>query len=223
MHDYQKIAAIVGEDKIEALREAGVDIADKLTKPTTGLLGRWAKDEDGSPALISSDYVRNDGNVWITYLTDRLDGGTDTTLCPLSSLKFPEDTTRPEDVAVGEAWLVNTDDGTYKAESVPAVKIGENDWSSGGMELMKWWGDDELTLITPLVPARPVDSDRESAPETVTTEEEYAALPEGSIVAEDHLFPYWKEEQGWGVKGGRLSNHGMSGTTRQVLRKGWRE
>lgn len=33
-HDYAKIASIVGEDKIDALREAGVEIAEKPTKPT---------------------------------------------------------------------------------------------------------------------------------------------------------------------------------------------
>lgn len=224
MHDYDTIAEIVGEDKINALREAGVEIGDKPTKPTTNLLGRWATHPYGDDVLIISESVKDNGRVWVTLLTDDAEGGTATIECGLSSLTFPEETTRPEDVPVGEAWLVNIDAGEHQIERSVALKTSTGWFSRRGVdEKVDCWCSSDVTLIAPLVPARPVDSDCEPEPETVTTEYDYAELPDGSIVAEDYLFPYWKEDNKWLTRGWEFSDRAMSGTTRTVLRKGEKE
>ena len=60
---------------------------------------------------------------------------------------------------------------------------------------------------------------------TVTTEAEYAALPEGSIVLEDRYdteYGYTKQHDGWQHKSVTvLDSPGMAGITRKVLREGW--
>ena len=239
MHDYDKIAAIVGEDKINALREAGVEITDKPSKPTTDLLGRWAKTPDGKDVLIISESVKDNGRVWVAFHTDDEEDGAATIDYCLSSLTFPEETTRPEDVPVGEAWLVNIGERT-----ISAVKTLANNWYSGELRFVS---NEYVTLIAPLVPARPVENkpkksywsmqaeaDKivrecwsgiekrfdEEAPETVTTEEEYKALPDGSIVAAQSGAPYCRERSTWFCADMPFSHRYMAGVTRTVLRKG---
>lgn len=226
MHDYQKIAAIVGEDKIEALREAGVEIADKPTKPTTGLLGRWAKDIDDENVLILSDEVNEEGEVSIAYPGARIGGIADIAMRLITDLTFPEETTRPEDVPVGEAWLVNAEGEVGgSAERAKALKVSVDCWALKPVEKSTVWEfeNSEVTLIAPLVPARPVGSDREHMPETVTTEEEYAALPVGSIVAKQNGSAYLKGGDTWLYGDTPLNYRVMNGVTRAVLRKGWGE
>ena len=81
--------------------------------------------------------------------------------------------------------------------------------------LSNWFSDSEVTLIAPLAPVRPTE------PETVTTEEEYMALPAGSIVAGKDDHPFTKHTGVWtGPAAGRSSSE-MAGKTRRVLRWGW--
>ncbi len=222
-HDYNKIAAIVGEDKIDALRDAGVDISDKPTQPTTGLLGRWAKHAEYGDALIASDKV-DDGCVSITVRDEFDRHGAVYDYVAIAELTFPEQTTRPEDVPVGEAWLVDAHNGYSDQPNTPALKIADNLWTTHRQEEIddpEWYNDPEVTLITPLVPLRPQDRE----PETVTTQEEYDALPVGSIVARDVGDPYTKVARSkWkSINGSTRTNCAMEGETCRVLRRGWGE
>lgn len=171
-----------------------MEIADKPEKPTSGLLGRWAKECYGEDVLIISERVTDDGGVWVTFRTSDGEGGTATIKHALSELTFPEETIRPEDVPVGEAWLVKAPNDVGVIEQAVAVKTTRDLWIAVGEESSDTSEveDAEVTLVSPLVPARPVDSDRERTPETVTTEDEYAALPVGSIVAEQDGSAYLK-------------------------------
>lgn len=223
MHDYKTIASIVGADKIDALRDAGVDIADKPTKPTTDFLGRWAKHPAYGDVVIVDNVTIN--SYVMVMCRDILNAaGTSRKHVKLSDLMFPEETTRPEDVPVGEAWLVNADDRYQSAEGVTAFKINDTSWVTGDNNgiIETEWENGELELITPLILARPQDADRGKSPETVTTEEEYAALPEGSIVAFTGGNPWLKDSDGkW--EDGPSSVTSIAYIPRQVLRRGWGE
>lgn len=220
-HDYKTIASIVGEDKIDALREAGVQIGEKPTKPTTGLLGRWAKHVKYGDVLVIGDKLGECGCALIAFPDPDFPNSVLTPLVILSDLTFPEETTRPEDVPVGEAWLVNVDDEEASAEGVVALKRTKTYWNteivSGNAGSTGDWLNGEVTLIAPLAPVRPTE------PETVTTEEEYMALPAGSIVAGKDDHPFTKHTGVWiGPAAGRSSSE-MAGKTRRVLRWGWGE
>lgn len=221
-YDYGKIASIVGEDKIDALREAGVQIGEKPVKPTTGLFGRWAKHKSSVDVLIVTDRPEViDDDLRVRVFPGRENGESGSFWVLLSDLAFPEETTRPEDVPVGEAWLVNVDDEEASAEGVVALKRTKTYWNteivSGNAGSTGDWLNGEVTLIAPLAPVRPTE------PETVTTEEEYMALPAGSIVAGKDDHPFTKHTGVWiGPAAGRSSSE-MAGKTRRVLRWGWGE
>lgn len=120
-------------------------------------------------------------------------------------------------------------------ERVVALKLDDGWWATyddrDGEYLNRF-----VTLITPLIPARPQDTDRElsyweqqiqigkhereATPETVTTEEEYGALPEGSVVAEPGKQPWTHTFHVWAQGSDTTNDYGLSGTTRQVLRRG---
>ena len=220
-HDYNTIAAIVGADKIDALRDAGVPIADKPTKPTTDLLGRWAKHPDFGDVVIV-DNVTIDSYVMVMCRDILKAAGTSRKHVKLSDLTFPEETTRPEDVPVGEAWLVTVDDGEETVEGITAFKMSDTAWVTGRHNRIMdmEWENVEVILIAPLIPARPQDSGRGESPETVTTEDEYAALPAGSIVAHPGARPWYKCLDGsWGD--GYSSITSIAFTPRKVLRRGW--
>ncbi|OFT88998.1 hypothetical protein [Corynebacterium sp. HMSC28B08] len=216
-YDYRKIAAIVGEDKIDALRKAGVQIGEKPKKPTTGLLGRWAKHEHYGDVLVIGDKLDECGCALIAFPDPDYPNSVLTPLVILSDLTFPEETTRPEDVPVGEAWLVNVDDGADRECGVVALKFDDDgNWYTREVNGCTTWYDSEVTLIAPLVSARPAD------PETVTTEKEYAALPAGSIVAGSSSDPFLKNAGIWiGPAATRMSNSEMARKTRRILRWGW--
>ncbi|MGJ4139091.1 hypothetical protein [Corynebacterium evansiae] len=78
------------------------------------------------------------------------------------------------------------------------------------------WENHEITLITPLIPARPHDT-----PETVTTEEEYAQLPEGSVVAKPGEEPWVHLPHVWAQEGAATNDLVLAGNARHVLRYGW--
>lgn len=164
MHDYNQIAAIVGEDKIAALRKIGVDIGNKPDKPTTGLLGRWVKDLNGKDMVICDDKPDKSGLLVTAWVAPKEVRGTGSFVKNIDELTFPEETTRPEDVPVGEAWLVNTCDGLYVKKNTVAFKLNERLWVTGSVpdgSAETRWDDYEVELIAPLIPARPMDSDRE--------------------------------------------------------------
>lgn len=191
------------QDRVKQLQEQ-----INNTQPTTGLLGRWAIHPEYGDVLIAEDRASDRGGVYIVYPSDDTICGALDDLVPISDLTFPEQTTRPQDVSVGEAWLINAQDSTYASHDVAALKIGEDLWVSGDYFE---WTDDEVELIAPLIPTRSLDTDRGGLPETVTTEEEYEALPEGSVVAEPgrqpwtHLPHSWAQ---WAQGGNTTSNYG---------------
>ncbi|WP_408925890.1 hypothetical protein ACKFRT_04415 [Corynebacterium sp. YSMAA1_1_F7] len=205
------------EQHAKALAEQIKQLQDQLNnaEPTTGLLGRWATNRDGKQVLITAD---TPSGGWIETAFVSPDGTTSEKAEQFDSLIFPEQTTRPEDVPVGEAWLVNADDGDESATNAPAVKGYEGLWVTGedGKGGTSTWRDNDVTLITPLIPARPQDS-----PETVTTLEEYGALPEGSVVAKPGENPWVHLPYMWVQSGATTNDMALAGTTRGVLRRGW--
>lgn len=202
---------------VNQLRDKGLNIAPpKPSNPTTGLLGRWVKHEDHGDVLIISDWASDTGIVEIVW-KDHLTGedGSNGIYTHIDSLTFPEETTRPEEVPVGEAWLVDIrgDDGPTRTNAIKIV----GGWATG-----QNWGldiDDKVVLISPLVPAAEPEK-----PRTVTTEAEYAALPAGSIVVEEGIAAaIAKKHNGqWSCTGGfAYKTEELSGITRTVLREGW--
>ena len=126
---------------------------------------------------------------------------------------------------MGEAWLVNVDDGNDSGERVMALKHDDNDWTTGkGVAgYTHWWADNEVTLIAPLVPARPEPEPEH--PATLSSVEDYETAPVGTIVASPDNNPWVKvSEEGWLVSGSLISstNSDMAELDeKDVLRKGW--
>ncbi|MGJ4077505.1 hypothetical protein ACN4BX_10700 [Corynebacterium macclintockiae] len=200
------------QQQAKTLAEQIKQLQDQLNnaQPTTGLLGRWATNRHGKQVLITTD--RPVGG-WIETAFVSPDGTTSEKAEQFDSLTFPDQTTRPQDVPAGEAWLIDADDGDYSTTNTPALKIDEGLWTSRGLSE---WTDEEVELITPLIPARPQDT-----PETVTTEDEYAALPEGSVVAKPGEEPWVHLPHVWAQEGAATDDLVLAGTVRQVLRHGW--
>lgn len=183
----------------------------RTTEPPTGLLGRWAKHPDHGNVLITSEKPYLDSSVYVAYLNEVYPYGTGILNVPLEELTFSEQTTNPEDVPPGEAWLAEVN-----GKQLHTIKFIDGDWLATGKR-PAWRSSSDITLISPLVPARPTDS----TDEWVETEEEYAALPEGSIVATDRDTP-WIYERGTFWQATAESTPGrLAGTRRRVLRKGW--
>lgn len=214
------------QQRLEELRQRAKALAEQIdqleeqissAQPPSGLLGRWATNRDGKRVLITTDRPV-DGWIETTYV--KPDGTTREKAEQLDSLSFPDQTTRPEDVPVGEAWLANVNDGNLNAQRISTIKMHQDLWMSEGVgdPHESYWSDNEVTLITPLIPAHPHDT-----PETVTTEEEYGALPEGSIVAEPGFLSWNNCGYAWVYRDYSRSAAEMAGTTRQVLRRGWGE
>lgn len=214
------------QQRLEELRQQAKALAEQIERledqinnaqPTTGLLGRWAKHPEYGDVLIADDKSHN-GLIQIVYLSSISRNGTYSRIVNIDTLTFPEQTTRPQDVPVGEAWLVDMDDGDASATGVPAIKEWAGVWRSAetGPDATSGWRDSEITLITPLIPARPHDT-----PETATTEAEYEALPEGSVVAKPGENPWTHLPCVWAQSGDASVSEGLAGTTRHVLRRGW--
>lgn len=210
--------------RLQELRQQAKELEEKIdqleeqlnnAEPTTGLLGRWATNRDGKQVLIIAD--RPMGG-WVETAYVNPDGTTRETAEQLDDLTFPEQTTRPQDVPVGEAWLVNADDGHDQTQRTKALKVNQNLWLTpdGSPADESQWLNSEITLITPLIPARPQDT-----PETVTTEEEYEALPEGSVIVSRGGSPWTRGVYGWTSGGSSSTTAELAGTTRRVLRRGW--
>lgn len=97
------------------------------------------------------------GGVLIRWRDESDKVGSRGDIVPVAELTFPHMATKPEDVPVGEAWLVNVNDGNDSGERVVALKYASNDWRTGFgvVDGAVWWEDDEVTLIAPLVPVAP--------------------------------------------------------------------
>ena len=212
------------QQRLEELRQQAKELTEQIeqleeqinnTQPTSGLLGRWAKHPEYGDVLITKDRPSGD---WIDVIHVTANGTTCEMVERFDYLTFPEQTACPEDVPVGEAWLVDVNDGNRSAERVTALKNGSDYWNTGDniVDGAYWWNDDAVTPIAPLIPARPQDT-----PETVTTEDEYEALPEGSIVAKPGEDPWTKKPYVWEQVGYTADDVVLSGTTRHILRKGW--
>ena len=190
--------------------------------PPTGLLGRWATHPEYGDVLIADEKSDN-GLIQIVYLSSISRGGTYSRTVNIDDLEFPDQTTRPEDVPVGAAWLVDAvdaDDADNSRTHTPAVKKSKDFWVTGlGSERgTSIWRDSEITLITPLIPAHPQDK-----PETVTTEDEYEQLPSGSIVAKPEGKPWTRLKHIWAEGDDIMDSFELAGITRHILRRGWGE
>lgn len=200
-------------EQIEQLKAEG---AREAKQPRDNLLGRWARHEEYGHVLIASQHANERGVLFVACPNDGFPDGADGRYANQRELTFPEQTTRPQDVPGGEAWLVSVSRGTAR-QPAQALKIDENLWMADA-ELIDddyEWLDSDITLITPLIPARPQDM-----PETVTTVEEYEALPQGSVVAESGRMPWVYLPNVWVCRDNPATTAEMAGTTRHVLRWG---
>lgn len=121
-------------------------------KPTTRLMGRWAKHSEYEDVLITSEKVGPYKRVVIVYPNGEYSDGAAEATVPFDDLVFPYQATRPEDVPIGEAWLVDVEN-----KRVAALKSDDDQWSTGVETIgtIRWWMDEEVTLVAPLVPSRP--------------------------------------------------------------------
>ena len=202
-----------------------------LPKPThpEHMLGVWAKHPEYGDVLIGDD-VPIESCVVVIVRDSEKAAGSSRKHVALSSLTFPEQATRPGDVPVGEAWLVNVNDGNDSGKRVVALKFYDDHWytADGVVDRETWWVDDEVTLIAPLVPARPApepQSEPEPEPEhprTLVTLEDYENVPEGTVVAEPGWHAWIKVFNGrWRLGDSWCTSREIANTERQVLRKGW--
>lgn len=199
-----------------------------LPKPThpERLLGRWAKHPEYGDVVCAWDKPRS-GEVKVYRRYEESNVGAHYVYVRVSELTFPEQVTCPEDVPVGEAWLVDVEDGNRSGERVVALKVDVDDWRTGvGVVRDEYlWLDGEVTLIAPLVPARPEPEPEPEHPRTLTTAKDYETAPVGTIVASPDNNPWVKvSEEGWLVSGSLISstNSDMAELDeKDVLRKGW--
>lgn len=214
--------------RLEELRQQAKTLAEQIeqledqlnnAQPTTGLLGRWATHPEYGDVLIAGDKSDN-GLIQIVYLSSIAINGTYSRTVNIDDLTFPDQATRPQDVPVGTAWLVDAHNGHDHHLNTPALKINPNLWVTPARETAdeNEWHNWEITLIAPLIPARPQD-----APETVTTENEYESLPVGSVVAAWNGIPWVRRTHAWVSVGNSLTTSEMTETTRYILRRGWGE
>ena len=215
------------QQRLEELRQRAKGLAEQIeqledqinnAKPTTGLLGLWAKHPEYGEVLIAEDRATDKGTIHVVYLRDDMKCGAMGNFVLLDDLEFPDQTTCPQDVPVGEAWLVDAHNGFDSQPNTPALKIAPGLWATPAREAAdeSEWHNYEITLITPLSPARPHDN-----PQTVTTEEEYGELPEGSVVAKPGFLPWTQCGYAWIYRDHSRSTAEMAGTPRHVLRRGW--
>lgn len=206
----------------EELRAALETMLPKPAHPEH-LFGRWAKHPEHGDVLIGDD-VPIESCVVVIVRDSEKAAGSSRKHVALSSLTFPHQATKPEDVPVGEAWLVNVDNWSHSGERVVALKHASDDWRTGDgvVDDEYWWRDEEVTLIAPLVPARPEPEPQLEHPRTLSSVEDYENAPEGTVVAEPGFSAWTKDCDGDWWKGGTwFTDRKMAGTERQVLRKGW--
>lgn len=215
------------QQHLEELRQQAKNLAQQIeqledqlnnAQPTTGLLGQWAKHPQHGDVIITSDHATDNSLIRIAHLRSASMDGACLRSVNIDDLTFPDQTTRPQDVPVGEAWLVGADNGRDQTQQTKALKVSDAWWitpdEQPGEESQ--WLNSEVTLITPLIPARPQNN-----PETVTTEDEYGDLLEGSVVAKPGEKPWVHLPYEWAQEGDTVTTAGLAGTTRHILRRGW--
>ena len=127
-------------------------------QPTTGLLGRWAKHDDYGDVLCMWDKPSRFGKMRVAHVSEGKTSGAEHWYAEFDSLTFPEQTTRPEDVPAGEAWRVlHCEDGEFNAVKTS----GRFPWRFFNPEIEEHDGfqNHSVTLICPLTPERPGESD----------------------------------------------------------------
>lgn len=158
--------------RLEELQQQAKTLAQQIeqlqeqlnnARPTSGLLGRWATHPEYGDVLIADDKSDN-GLIQIVYLSSISISGTYSRTVNIDTLTFPDQTTRPQDVPVGEAWLVDAHNGFDTQPHTPALKIAPGLWVTPTRETAdeSEWHNYEITLITPLIPARPQDPQKQS-------------------------------------------------------------
>ena len=92
-----------------------------------------------------------------------------------------------------------------------------NDWDDDTHGSLEGWLSDLETQLRGLADAEPTH------PEFLETEADYAAAPEGTIVACEDSPPWHKFDSAWlsTITHGRNSAKDMTGVIREVLRWGW--
>lgn len=192
------------------------------------MFGRWAKHSEYGDVLVVYDQPDGDGGVFVSCPNTSFSGGSQRTHVHVSELTFPEQTTRPEDVTPGEAWLVDANDGRSPYTRVAALKDGLGEWRTAEDETHegRYWMDGEVTLIAPLVPATPAP-EPQSEPEhpcTLSSLEDYRAAPVGTVVAASGEHPWVKlREHRWSTSrpGDPMTNEYLvDGLPKDVLRWG---
>lgn len=217
--------------------ELRAELNAMLTTPNypEHMLGRWATHEELGDVLVVYDHPDSDGDVSVSWpSTDPRGGGAEYVRVHVSELTFPEQTTKPEDVPVGGAWLVNAPKYDHTRGRAVALKTFTGLWMKVSEELRDADDvddyedpydtfevrDEDVTLIAPLVPA----STPAPAVEWVKDEEEYDALPEGSIVLTSGLIPWIKLAGDWECPSDVTCppSSEIFDTLCKVVRKGWR-
>lgn len=134
------------------------DLLPAPPQPTTGLLGRWAKHPEHGDVMCIWGKPDSSGHISVHWAKKGGFNDVEGRLVLLSELTFPEQTTRPEDVPAGEAWLVRHVDGT----EFNAVKTNDPfPWLFFNTELNEHDShrNRNITLIAPLTPERPGEDD----------------------------------------------------------------
>ena len=161
-------------------------------QPTTGLLGRWAKHEEYGDVVCTWDRPNPEGNIHVRWVDESFPLATGRYYVPLSDLTFPEQATKPEDVPVGEAWLVDVEDSEESHKSIVALKYACDDWrTSDGVTNCSFWEDTEVTLISPLTPERPGKDDEGFLAENERIFAAYSECAEALQARYDELDKSW--------------------------------
>lgn len=125
-------------------------------QPTTGLLGRWAKHPEHGDVVCVAERPAS-GLVKIAFQDNCVLMSVKYATVALSSLTFPEQAAKPEDVPAGEAWLVDVETPFLSLQSVVAIKGLNKMWLTlEGATEVTWCSNGIITLISPLTPERPV-------------------------------------------------------------------
>lgn len=165
-----------------------------VQQPTSGLLGRWAKHPEHGDVVCIWDKPDVDGCMFVRWVGKNATGASDGVYAPLSSLTFPHQATRPEEVPAGEAWLVDVEYSEESHKSIVALKDSFDFWrTSDDVTACNYWQDEEVTLIAPLTPERP-ESDLQAKYDALDAK--YREAVE-KIKTLEQPSPVWRIEHDW--------------------------
>lgn len=177
-------------------------------KPTLPehMLGLWATHPEYGRVLVAFDRPDEDGYVIVAVRTAENPTGAARKVVPVSNLTFPEQVTKGELPTETEfnTLLWGTGGLTiHDKEDGQEVGIGRDEVAQLAYAMLAYAGEPH------------------PAPEYVETEEEYEALPTGSIAADPGKPPLLKNNNMWEQIGGLYFNSELAGERRRVLRRGW--